>query len=101
MDVYLRQRYSYRNDGQNSFRVTSFPVIELASVVFNNLNDPITGAPLNGRWRVTLNGLFLGTNKTLAAGERGSDNRGNKDSFIFSAEFFDRNFGDGTAAELF
>ena len=101
LDVYLRQRYSYRNDGQDSFRATTFPVVELESVVFNNLNDPATGAPLNGRLKITLNGLFLGTDKTLAAGESGRDNRGNKDSFLFSEELIDSRFGKGTAKELF
>ena len=101
LDVYLRQRYSYRNDGQNSFRATTLPVVELESVVFNNLNDPATGAPLNGRLKITLSGLFLGANKTLADGESGADNRGNKDSFVFSEEVFDSRFGAGTAKELF
>jgi hypothetical protein len=101
LDVYLRQRFSYRNDGQNSFRVNTLPVVELESVVFNNLNDPSTGTPLNGKLRLTLNGLFLGANKSLGAGESGADNRGNKDSFLFPAEFFDSRFGAGTAEELF
>lgn len=101
VDVYLRQRYSYRNDGQDFFRAVSIPVIELESVVFNNLNDPVTGAPLNGKWRITLSGLFLGVDKTLVADERGRDNRGNKDSFLFSKELIDGSFGEGTAKELF
>lgn len=101
VDVYLRQRYFYRNDGQNFFRAFTFPVIEIESVVFNNLNDPGTGTPLNGKLRITLNGLHLDAGKTLVAGERGNDSRGNKDSFLFSSEFFDGNFGPGTAKEVF
>lgn len=101
VDVYVRQRYFYRNDGQNFFRAFTFPVIEIESVVFDNVNDPATGTPLNGKLRVTLNGLHLDAGKTLVAGEIGNDSRGNKDSFLFSSEFFDGNFGSGTANELF
>jgi len=101
VDVYLRQRFAYRNDGQNFFRVITLPVIELESEVFNNLNDPVTGAPLNGKWRITLNRLFIGANKTLVAEERGADNRGNRESFLFSAELLNENFGAGTANKLF
>ena len=101
VDVYLRQRYFYRNDGQNFFRAFTFPVIEIESVALNNLNDPVTGLPLNGKLRITLNGLHLDAGKTLVAGERGNDSRGNKDSFLFSAELFDVNFGPGTAKEVF
>jgi hypothetical protein len=101
VDVYLRQRFGYRNDGQDFFRVITLPVIELESEVFNGLNDPVTGEPLNGKWRITLNRLFIGANKTLVAGERGADNRGNRESFLFSAELLDENFGAGTASSLF
>lgn len=101
VDIHLRQRYFYRNDGQNSFTAFTLPVIELESVVFNNLNDPATGAPLNGKWRITLNGLHLAANKTLVTGEGGHDSRGNKNSFLFPRELFDGTFGDGTARELF
>jgi hypothetical protein len=101
VDVYLRQRYFYRNDGQNFFRAFTLPVIEIESVIFNNLNDPATGTPLNGKLRITLNGLHLDAGKTLVAGERGNDSRGNKDSFLFSSEFLDGNFGPGTAKEVF
>ncbi len=101
VDVYLRQRYFYRNDGQNFFRAFTFPVIEIESVIFNNLNDPATGTPLNGKLKITLNGLHLDAGKTLVAGERGNDSRGNKDSFLFSSEFFDLNFGMGTAKDIF
>lgn len=101
VDVYLRQRYFYRNDGQNFFRAHTLPVIEIESVVFNDLNDPATGTPLNGKLRITLNGLHLDAGKTLVAGERGNDSRGNKDSILFSSELFDENFGPGTAKDLF
>jgi hypothetical protein len=101
VDVYLRQRFAYRNDGQDFFRVITLPVIELESTIFNNLNDPVTGNPLDGKWRITLNRLFIGANKTLVSGERGADNRGNRESFLFSVELLDANFGAGTASKLF
>lgn len=101
LDLYLRQRYFFRNDGQNRFRALTFPVLELKSPAFDNLNDPDTGEPLNGVLRITLNILHLDAAKTLVAGESGLDSRGNKHEFVFTREFFDSAFGAGVGEEVF
>jgi hypothetical protein len=99
--IYLRQRYFYRNDGQNSFRATTFPIIELESPVFNGLIDPFTGEPSNGVITYTLSGLHLDASKALVSGEWGNDSRGNFMSDIWTEEWFDKVFGKGIGKEVF
>ncbi|MDE3153929.1 MAG: hypothetical protein KGN76_02450 [Acidobacteriota bacterium] len=104
VDVYLRQRYQYRNDGQSDgFTIISNPFIEIDSPAFDHLTDPVTGTPMNGVWKSAVlgNGLFLGTTKTLAAGETGEDNRGNFGRQIITREGLDRRFGPGIGLKLF
>ena len=103
VDVYLRQRDFYRNDGQNQFRVHSNPFIQLESPVFNGLNDPSTGEPLNGVWKFSVlgNGLHLAAAKTLEGGESGNDSRGNFGRVIITRTELDQLFGNGTGAMVF
>jgi hypothetical protein len=91
VDVYLRQRYFYRNDGQNGFNVHSNPFVQIES--------PALPAPL--KFAVLGNGLHLAAAKTLLAGESGHDSRGNFGRVIITAAGIDQGFGAGTAAKMF
>lgn len=101
--VYLRQRFFYRNDGQDVFAVSSNPFVQIESPAFENLTDPFTGQPLNGIWRFSVfgNGLHLAAAKSLAVGEEGLDSRGNFGQVVITRTGLDERFGPGTGAKFF
>ena len=101
MRIYVRQRYFYCNDGQDFFRARTLPIIELESPVFNDLTNPYTGEPLNGKITYSLNGIMLNACKTLVEGELGADSRGNFRAYIWTEEYFDAIFGKGIGKEVF
>lgn len=103
IDVYLRQRYFYRNDGQDRFEVVSNPIVQLESPVLDGLTDPFTGQPLDGviRFAVLGNGLHLAAAKSLGAGERGHDSRGNFGRAFVARKGLDALFGPDVGRRFF
>jgi hypothetical protein len=91
IDVYLRQRYTYRNDGQNNFRAVTNPIVEIESAA---LPQPL-------RFAVMENGLHLRAGKFLSVGEWGTDSRGNFGRAFITAKDLDAQFGPGTARYFF
>lgn len=103
IDVYLRQRSFYRNDGQDRFTVSSNPFIQIESPVLDGLIDLFTGQPLDGVFRFAVfgNGLHLAIAKSLGPGESGLDSRGNFGRAILTREGLDARFGSGIGRRLF
>jgi hypothetical protein len=101
IDLYLRQRYFYRNAGQNRFHVHTNPFIEIESPAFVDVTDQ-AGQPLNGilKFAVLGNGLHLAAAKTLVSGEQGDDSRGNFGRVVLTKASLDR-FRAGTGASFF
>jgi hypothetical protein len=96
VDVYLRQRFYYRNAGQNRFSAYTNPLVEIESPAFR---DHTTDSRV--KWAVLGNGLHLATSKSLATGEWGSDNRGNFARELITKNQLDSWFGEGTGATFF
>jgi hypothetical protein len=92
IDLHLRQRYFYRNDGQNGFRATTNPIIEIESPALPRI------------WRFSFlgNGLHLSARRCpLLEGENGHESRGNFGRQIITADKIDYRFGSGTSSKFF
>jgi len=91
IDLHLRQRYFYRNDGQGHFKAYSNPIVEIENAAL----------PETFRFSFLGNGLHLAASKTLTEGEEGYDSRGNFGREIITAEYLDRVFGPSTGSNFF
>lgn len=94
LDVHLRQRYFYRNDGQGRFSVHSNPYIQIESPALEAVGGVV-------KWSVLGNGLHLAASKSLVSGENGNDSRGNFGREFISKRELDDWLGPGTGAKFF